>query len=165
MPKPLPPYLHKEITRHGHIAWYVRAGKGPRTRIRGEFGSEHFMMCYSAAIVGDPLPALADGYSKVARVGMSPKQSGHIYFASDGSHIKIGFASSVKNRIRALQTGHHKKLVVLRVEKGTMEDEAKFHERFAALRARGEWFRRDGELAKYVGAEPVTFKPFKEIRL
>lgn len=121
------------------------------------------MKSYSAAIVGDPVPSLADGHSQMMRVGTSPKPTGHIYFASDGRYIKIGFASNVKNRVASLQTGHHKKLAVLRVEKGTMEDEAKFHERFATLRARGEWFRREGELAEYVGIEPITFH--KDVRL
>ena len=28
MPRPRPPHLHREITRHGKAVWYVRIGKG-----------------------------------------------------------------------------------------------------------------------------------------
>ena len=30
MPRPRPPHLHREITRHGKAVWYVRIGKGRR---------------------------------------------------------------------------------------------------------------------------------------
>ena len=42
MPRPLPPFLHREITRHGRPVWYFRRGKGRRIRIPGEFGSVEF---------------------------------------------------------------------------------------------------------------------------
>lgn len=32
MARPRPPHLHREKTRHGKHVWYVRIGKGPRTR-------------------------------------------------------------------------------------------------------------------------------------
>ena len=56
MSRPRPPYLHKEISRHGSITWYVRSGSGPRTRVRGEYGSPEFMANYQAAIDGVPVP-------------------------------------------------------------------------------------------------------------
>ena len=34
MPRPRPPHLVQQITRHGAVVWYVRKGKGPRTRSR-----------------------------------------------------------------------------------------------------------------------------------
>jgi integrase len=54
MPRPRPPYLHREITRHGRPVWYVRVGKGPRIRLRAEFGSSEFASEYQAAISGAP---------------------------------------------------------------------------------------------------------------
>jgi integrase len=57
MPKPRPPHLHVEHTRHGVRAWYVRRGHGPRTRIRAEYGSEAFWAEYRAAMEGAPLPS------------------------------------------------------------------------------------------------------------
>jgi integrase len=52
MPRPRPPHLHREITRHGKPVWYVRLGKGPRIRLRAEFGSPDFDAEYQAAIAG-----------------------------------------------------------------------------------------------------------------
>lgn len=171
MPRTMPPHLYHERTRHGKVIFYVRKAKGPRIRIRGEFGSDHFAASYRAAIFGDPIPPMAEGDSIKSRIETSPKKSGHIYFASAGSYIKIGFATNVKKRIAGLQTGHHKKLSILRVERGTPEDEAKFHKRFGKLRTRGEWFRREGDLAEYLGIAPNPSRDnewdmaFKEIRL
>jgi integrase len=56
MPRPRPPHLHREITRHGKAAWYVRIGKGPRIRIRAEFGSPDFELEYQAALSGVAKP-------------------------------------------------------------------------------------------------------------
>lgn len=56
MPRPRPPHLHRETTRHGKAVWYVRVDKGPRIRIRGEYGSETFWAEYDAAVEGKPRP-------------------------------------------------------------------------------------------------------------
>ena len=53
MPRPRPQYLQSERTRHGKLVWYVRIGTGPRTRIRGEYGSAEFMEAYHSAIAGE----------------------------------------------------------------------------------------------------------------
>lgn len=55
MPRPRPPFLHREITRHGKAVWYVRKGQGPRIRIRAELGTEAFLAEYEAALTGKPL--------------------------------------------------------------------------------------------------------------
>ena len=52
MPRPRPPHLHQEITRHGTAVWYVRIGKGPRIRLRSDFGSNTFDDEYRDAITG-----------------------------------------------------------------------------------------------------------------
>jgi integrase len=56
MPRPRPPHLHRQVTRHGKVVWYVRIGKGPRTRLRAEFGTLEFDMEYQAAVSGTPRP-------------------------------------------------------------------------------------------------------------
>jgi integrase len=56
MPRPRPPHLHREITRHGKAVWYVRVGKGQRIRLRAEFGSPDFETEYQAALTGAPRP-------------------------------------------------------------------------------------------------------------
>lgn len=53
MPRPRPPHLHREISRHGRATWYVRVGKGPRVRIKAEYGSREFQAAYDAAKRGE----------------------------------------------------------------------------------------------------------------
>jgi hypothetical protein len=54
MPRPRPPHLHRQVSRHGKTVWYVRIGKGPRIRIRSAFGTPEFDTEYQAAIAGLP---------------------------------------------------------------------------------------------------------------
>jgi integrase len=53
MPRPRPPYLSREVTRHGKVKWYVRVGKGPRIRVP-TYGTPEFDAEYEAAINGEP---------------------------------------------------------------------------------------------------------------
>jgi integrase len=55
MPRPRPPRLQRQISRHGRAVWYVRRGHGPRIRIRAEFGTPEFEAEYRAAIDGAPV--------------------------------------------------------------------------------------------------------------
>jgi integrase len=56
MPRPRPPHLHRETSRHGQPVWYVRFGRGRRIRIHAEFGTPEFDAEYQAAIAGTPRP-------------------------------------------------------------------------------------------------------------
>ena len=56
MPRPRPPHLHRQVTRHGKPVWYVRINKGLRIRLRAEFGSAEFDAEYQAAISGTARP-------------------------------------------------------------------------------------------------------------
>lgn len=49
MPRPRPPLLQRETSRHGRTVWYVRKGDGPRFRVAGEFGTPEFQAAYKAA--------------------------------------------------------------------------------------------------------------------
>ena len=57
MPRPRPPHLHRQVTRHGKSVWYVRMGKGRRTRIKAAFGTPEFDAEYHAAITARPRPS------------------------------------------------------------------------------------------------------------
>jgi len=57
MPRPRPPHLQHEKTRHGRWNWYVRKGHGPRVRLKAEYGSDEFWAEYRAALEGAPRPA------------------------------------------------------------------------------------------------------------
>ena len=63
MPRPRPPHLHREITRHGKAAWYVRKGRGPRIRIKADYGTPEFEEAYEAALAGKA-PAAGGKVSK-----------------------------------------------------------------------------------------------------
>ena len=54
MPRPRPPHLQRQITRHGKAVWYVRVGRGLRARIRADFGTPEFEAEYRAALSGVP---------------------------------------------------------------------------------------------------------------
>ena len=66
MPRPRPPHLHREETRHGAVVWYVRKGHGPRIRLKAEYGTEAFWSEYRAALEGAPKPAKAAKASTLA---------------------------------------------------------------------------------------------------
>lgn len=53
MPRPRPPHLHRQVSRHGKTVWYVRIGKGPRIRLRADYGTPAFEAAYQAALSGN----------------------------------------------------------------------------------------------------------------
>jgi integrase len=59
MPRPRPPHLYREVTRHGTPVWYVRIGRGSRVRIRASYGTPEFTSAYNAAIAGIAAPGPA----------------------------------------------------------------------------------------------------------
>lgn len=74
-----------------------------------------------------------------------------IYFAqtNDNAFIKIGYASNVKNRLAALQTGAPQGVKLLAAMPGDHKVERALHERFAGLRGHGEWFRTNAVIADF----------------
>ena len=52
MPRPRPPYLSSQRTRHGKLVWYVRRPDQPRVRVRAVYGSPEFMAEYNAIMAG-----------------------------------------------------------------------------------------------------------------
>ena len=48
MPRPRPPHLQREVTRHGKAVWIVRIGEGPHAHPRRVYGSPEFMRGVSA---------------------------------------------------------------------------------------------------------------------
>jgi integrase len=59
MPRPRPPHVVSETTRHGRVVWYVRLGKGRRIRLRAAYGTPEFTAAYEAALSGNAAPELA----------------------------------------------------------------------------------------------------------
>lgn len=76
-----------------------------------------------------------------------------IYFVQDQSvhHIKIGFTDGdPEGRLKALQTGSPTGLVLLLTIPGDRTKERELHERFAAARVHGEWFKPTPELLAFM---------------
>lgn len=80
--------------------------------------------------------------------------SGFVYFIATatprGRKVKIGYATNVNKRRRALQTASPVKLEVLMTIPGDMADEKLLHKQFAAHRMEGEWFRWCREISDYI---------------
>ena len=76
-----------------------------------------------------------------------------IYFIKNGDEdeVKIGYTGGESEiRLSQLQTGNPKKLKVLKIIEGTVEDETKLKRRFAIYNIRGEWFRYSDEIKRYI---------------
>jgi integrase len=56
MVRPNPPYLSRDVDRHGNVRWYVRSPGRPKVRIRDEYGTPAFWDAYRAALAGDVRP-------------------------------------------------------------------------------------------------------------
>jgi hypothetical protein len=65
MPRPRPPYLSREVTRHGRAVWYVRRD-GKRIRLRADFGTPDFEAEYQAALARKPLKSKAPNEGTLA---------------------------------------------------------------------------------------------------
>lgn len=77
----------------------------------------------------------------------------HVYFAERGGQIKIGCSGNVPARMRSLHA------VLLGAFPGGFEAEKATHERFAALRIEGEWFRDDPLIRAFIGRLPAFVPP------
>ncbi len=77
-----------------------------------------------------------------------------VYFIQeqgDGGAIKIGCtAGDPRARLATLQTGNSRRLHLLASIPGGAAEEAALHERFAAYRVSGEWFRVDPYLLGFI---------------
>jgi integrase len=62
MPRPRPPFLSHERTRHGKSVWYVRRA-GKRVRIKATYGTPEFDLEYQAAIARPRAEPQKDGHA------------------------------------------------------------------------------------------------------
>lgn len=67
MPKPRPPYVVKDTSRHGKTRWYYRRPGRPRIRLPDEYDSPEFKAAYDAAVRGKPMDAA--GRQKAGTLG------------------------------------------------------------------------------------------------
>lgn len=84
--------------------------------------------------------------------------AGYVYFIQHGTRrgpVKIGFSTSPKTRLSALQMATPASVRLLAVEEADDRSlERSLHARFADLRVRGEWFLWAEPLRSYVNGLP-----------
>ena len=82
----------------------------------------------------------------------------------DRSSVKIGFSKKQPvERCEHLEAAHPARLVLLLVMRGDKSVERHLHNRFKALRVRGEWFQKGRDLEDWLCAEDgVISQPFAD---
>lgn len=81
-----------------------------------------------------------------------------VYFIKAGKLVKIGYAGNYHQRLQALQITSPVSFTVLAVLHGGLAVERAYHERFAALRRRGEWFVYGAALKEFIETEVPTLR-------
>lgn len=81
-----------------------------------------------------------------------------VYFLRAGDAIKIGYTTNLAARQRALETGSAVPMELLAAIPGDRSEEARLHREWWHLHIRGEWFRADEELLRYI-REQVNGEP------
>ncbi|MCF3939914.1 GIY-YIG nuclease family protein [Gordonia tangerina] len=102
---------------------------------------------------GDPMPPRADGRRRSTRSRAQARNEqrgdrpGWVYYARVGEHIKIGYATNVRNRMQQYPPG----TVLLAVEPGDLKLEKARHKEFNHSLVFGqEWFRESYPIKKLV---------------
>lgn len=75
-----------------------------------------------------------------------------LYFIRMGEFVKIGKTTCLGERLKTLQTSSPYELAVLKaVKTADLTLEYRVHAACEALHVRGEWYRLEGGLAKFLG--------------
>jgi Meiotically Up-regulated Gene 113 (MUG113) protein len=72
-----------------------------------------------------------------------------LYVIGFGQYVKIGITTNLDSRLAQLQIPEELSEYALFVN-GWRREELELHRRFAAYRVRGEWFKKEGELAEWI---------------
>ena len=99
----------------------------------------------SAKVIEGRLKRLAKVGLHESRIPIVPS---FVYFIQEGTDgpIKIGTSENPRKRLKHLQTGHPKELVLMGAIDGDREKEFELHQKFDYLRLNGEWFKPDSDL-------------------
>jgi hypothetical protein len=102
----------------------------------------------------DAVDLAFDGFPREGEVyhAADPSSRNVVYFIECGDFIKIGFASSVKQRLSDLSIATPYPLVILATVSGDMSTEKRLHQRFCVARHKGEWFRKTPQLLCFIDA-------------
>lgn len=108
------------------------------------------------AIPGHAVPEFVDFMSR----------KGLVYFFECDDFIKIGFSLDPESRLRQIQVSGNgttapqnvnmREAKMITAAPGSRNDEKALHDRFAATRDEGEWFKKSAELTDYVAGVTST---------
>lgn len=129
-----------DILGVSHVTVYARIKDG--TLRSASFGRRRL-------ILRKDVEALARG-EKPERPEVPALPPGHVYFISNGSFIKIGWAISPEKRMGELQTASPLKLTLMHSMPGNKKLEAGLHRQFKHLHSHGEWFKGESDLRQYI---------------
>lgn len=76
--------------------------------------------------------------------------TGRIYFIEGAGLIKIGYAKSPQKRLSDLQIASAAELRLMAAMPGSIPLEKHLHKRFKDLHQRGEWFRGEEKLLRFI---------------
>jgi hypothetical protein len=82
--------------------------------------------------------------------GINPEALGFVYFAYCAGRIKIGYSTDVANRMAGLASNSPAPVTLLMTIRGDEQDEAAYHEMFAADRVHREWFLLSPDLREFM---------------
>lgn len=83
------------------------------------------------------------------------RPSDHVYFAVSGGMVKIGVSHSVTRRLHSFKTASPAPVVLVLTLPGSSALETELHQKFAAARSHGEWFRLTDELRAFIASHPT----------
>ena len=141
---------YKDITDITHIKNYCNKAYGFRPESRVVIGALEEIGVYLITTKRFDLTAI---YNPVESREVSIQKNSHIYFIGnlDEMICKIGTSVDVEQRLSDLQTGSPFELFLLKLIKGGgRELERIYHNEFDAYHMRGEWFKIQGDLKKFL---------------
>ena len=88
-----------------------------------------------------------EAYAEADRFAYSNRDAkeGYVYFVSDGDYIKIGISENIDSRIKGLQIGNARRLMLVEYiwfnsKSAALWAERELHEMYKNKRVLGEWF-------------------------
>lgn len=97
--------------------------------------------------------------AKAFREECKKSVGGRVYFVMCGGFVKIGWTkTTILARMATLMVGSPHDYTVVGMVDGPRQLETDFHKMFAEHRHRGEWFRVEGSLKKFLDELPSSSK-------
>jgi hypothetical protein len=132
----------------GRLRWYFRRG-GEYTRLPDEYGSPEFLRLYYELLdlaKADAAITRIDVYQKVRAeldAGTVQADEPSVYFVKIGKHIKIGFTTNIKERLKSFRGASAEPISLLHIVPGSYALESELHRLFATTKIRNEFFIDD----------------------